>query len=138
MGRGDQDRRRVYGSIVLDSQGLSRAETDRSLAVTLTAASRTGTPIVVSAITLTEVLRGHERDASVHRALKACQVRPVTAEVGRAAGELLGRTGRKDTIDAVVAVTAFAQPAPVLLVASDPDDLAALTAGSPGVRLRAV
>jgi predicted nucleic acid-binding protein len=106
--------------------------------VTLAAAARSDTPVVVSAITLTEVLRGGGRDAPIHHQLKSFQVVPVTAEVGREAGELLGRTRRADTVDAVIAVTASALPGPVLIVTSDPGDIEALTAGLADVRVRVV
>jgi len=82
----------------------------------------------VSAVTLTEVLRGGPRDARVHAVLRHCRVLSVTDEVGQAAGELLGRIGRDDTVDALVAVTAADAPRPVELLTSDPKDLTALTA----------
>jgi predicted nucleic acid-binding protein len=85
--------------------------------------------VVVSAITLTEVLRGGPRDASVHRVLSRIVVLPVSPELGRRAGELLGETGltgNRCAIDAVVAATALGLPRPVVLLTSDPDDLARL------------
>ena len=54
-------------------------------------------------------------------------------DLGRAAGELLGRTGRDDTVDAVVAVTAQSVGRLVRLLTGDPADLRALTADMPGV-----
>jgi hypothetical protein len=48
----------------------------------------------------------------------------------RRAGELLGQTGlsgHRCAIDAVVAATAFELERPVVLLTSDPDDLATLT-----------
>jgi predicted nucleic acid-binding protein len=95
----------------------------------LETARRRRARISVSAITLTEVLRGAGRDASVHRALARLTVLPVTPEVARAAGELLGATGmpgHRCAIDAVVAVTALQQARPVVLLTSDPDDLGRL------------
>ena len=59
--------------------------------------------------------------------------REPTAELGqrgRAAGELLGRTGLSDhrcALDALLAVVALDQPRPVVLLTSDPRDLARLT-----------
>ncbi|GAA2669671.1 hypothetical protein Apa02nite_016540 [Actinoplanes palleronii] len=85
--------------------------------------------MVVSAITLTEVLRGGPRDASVHRVLSRVVVLPVSQELGRRAGELLGAvglSGHRYAIDAVVAATALELPRPVLLLTSDPDDLTRL------------
>jgi predicted nucleic acid-binding protein len=126
-------------SLVLDSQGLSEAARGapvvRALVVT---ARQSGAPVVVSAVTLAEVLRGHRRDAAVHLLLKGCRVEPVSREIGRSAGELLGRTGRKDTVDAVVVATAATLPMPVLVLTSDPVDLGDLSADVPGVRVEAV
>lgn len=89
-----------------------------------------GGQVVVAATTLTEVLRGSPRDATVHRALKGITVEPVTARVARAAGELMGATGlngHRCALDAVVAAVARACLGPVLLLTSDPDDMSALT-----------
>jgi predicted nucleic acid-binding protein len=82
--------------------------------------------VAVSAITLTEVLRGGPHDAPVHRVLSRIAVQPVSADVGRRAGELLGTTGlsgHRCAIDAVVAATALGVARPVVLLTSDPDDL---------------
>jgi predicted nucleic acid-binding protein len=59
---------------------------------------------------------------------------PVTAEIARRAGELLGTTGLSGhscAIDAVVAATALDLERPVMLLTSDPDDLSRL-AEEPG------
>lgn len=125
--------------LLLDSEGLSEAArytSDTRAAVQ--AARRLDRTVHVSALTLVEVLRGHGRDAAVHAVLKTCRVEPVTKAIGRAAGELLGRTGRSDTVDAVVAATAASLPAPVRLLTSDPKDLQALTSELPGVTVEAV
>lgn len=52
-------------------------------------------------------------------------------DAGRAAALLAdaGRHGHPHAIDAMVAATAFAAPGPVAVLASDPDDLAALCGG---------
>jgi predicted nucleic acid-binding protein len=65
----------------------------------------------------------------VHRVLSRITVLPVTAEIARQAGELLGQTGlsgHRCAIDAVVAATASDLEHPVVFLTSDPDDLAAL------------
>jgi predicted nucleic acid-binding protein len=97
----------------------------------------------VSAITLTEVLRGGARDAAVDRVLSRVTVRLVTPEIARRAGELLGATGlsgHRCAIDAVVAVTALELERPVVLLTSDPDDLGKLVeeAGRPQAQRIAV
>jgi len=95
--------------------------------------------VVVSAVTLAEVLRGTPRDAATYRVLTRIAELPVTSEVGRAAGALLGSTGLSGaTVDAVVAATALRQTGPVLLVTSDPSDMAALTASRSDLAVAAV
>jgi predicted nucleic acid-binding protein len=86
--------------------------------------------MAVSAITLTEVLRGGSRDAAVHRVLSRITVVPVTADIARRAGELLGATGlagHRCAMDAIVAATALQLERPVVLLTIDPDDLSRLT-----------
>ena len=118
------------GTLVLDSEGLSKLAIDDTgarahLATALTRRTR----LAVSAITLTEVLRGGPRDAAVHRVLSRITVVPLSPEIARRAGELLGATGRSGhrcAIDAVVAATALELERPVVLLTSDLDDLSRL------------
>ena len=66
----------------------------------------------------------------MHRVLNKITVVPVEMAHGRAAGELLGRTGlsgHRCALDAILAAVALDQPRPVVLLTSDPDDLARLT-----------
>lgn len=118
------------GTLVLDSEGLVKlASGDARARAFLATATERGARVIVSAITLTAVLRGGPRDASVHRVLARIIVHPVSPELGRRAGELLGATGlsgHRCAIDAVVAATALDLPRPVVLLTSDPDDLSAL------------
>lgn len=118
------------GTLVLDSDGVAKlAQGDERARAFLQSARERRARVVASAITLTEVLRGGPRDASLHRVLSRVVVLPVSAEVGRRAGELLGSTGlsgHRCAIDAVVAATALALPRPLVVLTSDPDDLAKL------------
>jgi predicted nucleic acid-binding protein len=137
--RAERSRRQGYVAIILDSEGLSKAAAGhRQVAVTLAASVAAAVPVVVSTITLTEVLRGRRQDAAVHLLLKSFRVVPVSKAIARAAGELLGRAGRKDTVDAVVAATAAGLPGSVRVLTSDPSDLRALTEGMPGIQVEAV
>lgn len=124
----------VPDAVLLDSEGLSAgAQGDARVRAELTVAEQLGARVHVSSVTLAEVIRGQRRDARVHSLLSAVEKVPVTPELGRAAGELLGRTGRDDTVDAVVAVTAQSVGRLVRLLTGDPGDLRALTAAMPGV-----
>jgi predicted nucleic acid-binding protein len=132
------------GTLVLDSEGLSKlAAGDARAHAYLDSARVRRARVAVSAITLTEVLRGGPRDAAVHRVLSRVTVRLVTAEIARRAGELLGATGlsgHRCAIDAIVAVTALELERPVVLLTSDPDDLTKLVeeAGRPKAQRIAV
>jgi predicted nucleic acid-binding protein len=124
-------RGRVGGTLVLDAEGLVKLATGHPLAVSLARDTYLAdADVVTSASTLAEVLRGGPKDAPVHRALSRVTVVAIGPEQGRAAGELLGRTGlsgRRCTLDALLAVVALEQPRPVILLTSDPGDLARLT-----------
>jgi predicted nucleic acid-binding protein len=115
------------GTLVLDAEGLSKlAAGDARTRGYLDSARNRGARVAVSAITLTEALRGGPRDAAVHRVLSRITVITVTEAIARRAGELLGTTGlsgHRCAIDAVVAATALDTERPAILLTSDPDDL---------------
>ncbi len=118
------------GSLVLDAEGLSKAAAGDGLtrAHLVEARRRSAVPIV-SAVTLTEVLRGTARDAAVHRVLNGCRIVDANASLTRRAGVLIGANNLPGTatIDGIVAATALAQPGPVVILTSDVDDLLRLT-----------
>lgn len=120
----------VGGSLILDSEGLSKlAAGDKLARGYLETAIARRARVAVSAITLTEVLRGDKRDAAVHRVLSRITIVPVTPEIARRAGELLGATGlsgHRCAMDAVVAATALVMERPAVLLTSDLDDLSSL------------
>ncbi|MGH3898246.1 MAG: type II toxin-antitoxin system VapC family toxin [Pseudonocardiaceae bacterium] len=128
------------GTVVLDADGVSKAAAaDRRVHAMLVSARNRDARVVVSAVTLAEVLRGTLRDAATYRVLSRIAELPVTPEIGRAGGGLLGSTGLSGaTVDAVVAATALRQPGPVLLVTSDPSDMAKLTASRSDIAVAAV
>ena len=124
-------RGRVGGTLVLDAQGLVKlASGDPEARNLFEVVRRRRGHLVTAASTLAEVLRGGPRDAPVHRVLGRITVIPIDTQQGRAAGELLGRTGlsgHRCALDALLAVVALEQPRPVVLLTSDPRDLARLT-----------
>lgn len=123
------------GTLVLDSEGLAKlAAGDLRARAYLDSALARRAQVVTSAISLTEVLRGGTRDATVHRVLSRITVLPVTAQIARRAGELLGAAGlagHRCAIDAIVAATALGLERPIVLLTSDLDDMKKLT-GEPG------
>lgn len=123
--------RGVGGTVVLDAQGLVRlAHGDPAVRARAREVIQRGGEVVTAASTLAEVLRGGPSDAPVYQALKHVRVVPISAGLGRRAGELLGATGMSghdSTVDALLATVALAQSRPMLLITSDPDDMARLT-----------
>jgi predicted nucleic acid-binding protein len=124
-------RGRVGGTLVLDAEGLVKLAANHPAAFAqVKAARRRRSNVVTAASTLTEVLRGGPGDAGVHRVLRRLTVIPIDREEGRAAGELLGRTGlsgHRCALDALLATVALAQPRPVILLTSDTEDMRRLT-----------
>nr|MDT0664766.1 hypothetical protein [Micromonospora sp. DSM 115978] len=117
----------MNGALVLGADGLSKlAAGDLRCRARLKVALERRADVVVSAVTLAEVLRGSRLDAAIHRVLGRTTVVPVSRDLGRQAGELLGTSGLSEhqyAVDAVVAATALSLPRPVVLMTSDPDDL---------------
>lgn len=130
----------VGGTLVLDADGVTKAAAnDPRVQAFLTSARNRDARVVVSAITLADVVRGGRRDVSVHRVLSRVSQVPVTTAIARTAGELLGATRLDDaTIDAVVAATAMSEPRPVVILTSDPDDLGRLTSTDRSIAVRKV
>lgn len=119
------------GTLVLDAEGLVKLATGNTFALSYVkdVKEADGT-VLTAASTLVEVLRGVPADAKLHRILSRVKVEPLTRVQGRAAGELLGRTGlsgHRCALDALLAVVALAQPRPVVLLTSDSSDLKRLT-----------
>lgn len=140
MARQRRSKPAVGGTVVLDADAVTKAASnDRRVQAFLTSARKRDARVVVSTITLAEVLRGGRRDASAHRVLNRITHIPVTADLGRAAGGLLGSAKVADaTVDAIVAATALAEPGPVVVLTSDPDDLTRLTAGHDSVAVHRI
>lgn len=68
---------------------------------------------------------GRDRQVTLARLLRACEVVPLDAGLGRAAGVLLGSSGTADVVDA--AVVLLARDGDTVLT-SDPGDIALLAA----------
>lgn len=131
--------------LVLDAEGVSKAAShDRSVQAWLERARELDADVVISAVTVAEVVRGVARDARLNRVLKAADVRAAGEVLARRAGRLLGRAGSAATIDAFVAATALAMldgaesTGRCALLTSDPDDLTALLAEEAGILVIAV
>lgn len=122
----------IAGSLVLDAEGLIKLASGHKIASTpFEAIRRQHGHVVTAATTLTEVLRGGPRDATIHRILNKVTVVSIDTAQARKAGELLGRSGlsgHRCALDALLATVALVQPRPIVLLTSDTADMAKLTA----------
>jgi predicted nucleic acid-binding protein len=120
----------VTGTIVLDCEGLSKIVlNDRPTMALLTRANIDGLRIVASAATLVEARDPAIGQARFDWAISRVVIEPVTEDVARTASKLLAAHrlhGHRHAVDAMVAATALAAPAPAILLTSDPEDLARL------------
>jgi len=109
---------------VLDAGALVAAERgDRELAIVIADARRRGQTVVTHGGVVGQVWRGGARQARLARLLPGVDVLPLGDRLGRAAGELLARTGGSDVIDAALVVIAGDGDA---IITSDPDDIVRL------------
>lgn len=112
--------------IVLDAGSLISAEARSRILWTLYDESlSTGQELVVTTPVLAQVWRDGRRQAVINRFLRRCVVDKPSEKAAKRAGELLGRTGTSDAVDAIVVATAVERGATMILT-TDPDDLKAL------------
>jgi hypothetical protein len=118
------------GSLVLDSQGLSKYfEQDHDIMNMVRSALERGADRVISAATLLEAQNPSVKRARREFVLSQLTIAPLSVTWAREAAQLLqdrGLSGHAHALDAMVAVTALHQPPPVVLVTSDPNDMTRL------------
>ncbi|MFG2694350.1 DNA-binding protein [Kitasatospora sp. NPDC048407] len=128
------------GTLVLDSEGLSKLLSDHAPVVALVAEARArGMEVVISALTIIEAVHDRTDRVRLSWLLSGMRIAPVGDEEAKAASALLlaaGLHGHKYAIDAVVAELALRQQRPVVVLTSDVADLTKLCGGQ--VRLVAV
>ncbi|KQX36253.1 DNA-binding protein [Streptomyces sp. Root63] len=113
-------------SLVLDSEALSLLlRNDRGMAAPIEASRQVGVPVLVSALTIVEAVRGKTDLARWKWLLSRLWVESVSQEDSLTAVALLreagGPHGHKYAIDALVAALALRAPAPVIVLTSDRD-----------------
>ncbi|MFJ5557961.1 type II toxin-antitoxin system VapC family toxin [Streptomyces sp. NPDC093250] len=82
--------------------------------------------VVTSSVTLAEARDPKTNQARFDYAASRVNIVPPTEAIARHASKLLaaaGIHGHKYALDAIVAATALASPAPVTVLTSDPEDL---------------
>ncbi|MFD8966028.1 DNA-binding protein [Streptomyces sp. NPDC059568] len=118
------------GTLVLDSEGLSKLLSDDESTVALVAEARKrGMETVICALTVIEAVHARTDKARLAWVLSGLRVVAVGEDEAKAATELLmegGLHGHKYAIDAAVAVTALRQHRPVVILTSDVDDMTKL------------
>jgi predicted nucleic acid-binding protein len=134
--------------LILDSEALSslarpQEHPDRTQRVraALRSAQQRELPVRVPSAVLVELYRGRGIDGPVDRVLARGFVRVVTTgvRIARIAGHLLARrgTGSEMAVDALVVATAIRLGGGLVLT-HDPDDLGALAADHPNVRVATI
>ncbi|WP_431042934.1 DNA-binding protein [Streptomyces sp. P1-3] len=118
------------GTLVLDSEGLSKLLSDDESVVALVAeARRRGMEAVICALTVIEAVHARTDRARLRWILSGLRIAPVGEEEVKAASALLmdaGLHGHKYAIDAAVAAIAVKQKRPVVMLTSDVDDMTKL------------
>jgi hypothetical protein len=122
--------------IVLDAGPLLGVDRgDRKIVARLATARQHGRHLRTNAMVLAQAWRGRgSRQALLVRLLRSVDVRTIDEHAGRAAGQLLGRSGTSDPIDASIVLLAAEGDA---IMTSDPDEIRIL-ADAVGVRVRII
>ena len=117
--------------LVLDAGALIALDRgNRDMHSEIRATRLSGAPVRTSPMALAQAWRDGKRQARLAGAMRDIDVRALTEEDGRQAGELLAASGTSDAIDATVALLARSGD---LLYTSDPGDLRKLC-GAAGIR----
>jgi predicted nucleic acid-binding protein len=117
----------VSGTLVLDCEGLSKlVRREQEVTEWLTAAEAEDIGVVISSVTLVEARDPKLPQARFEYAVSRVNVIAPIEKIARRASKLLasaGLHGHKYALDALVAATALASPAPATVLTSDPEDL---------------
>lgn len=127
-------------TVVADSGaviGLGR--NDHALRARFRAAQQIGMDIRVPVVVVAETVRGNgPRDAPVNLVLAQTEPRyPLTEDIARKAGQLLGAARSAATIDALIVAEAL-DCTPSMIWTSDPNDLRQLLGDHRGVSIEAI
>ncbi|WP_455356254.1 DNA-binding protein [Streptomyces sp. SYSU K217416] len=126
------------GTLVLDCEGLSKLVNDgREVTLLVRRARDHGAHVVTSAVTTVEARHPGVHQTRFDWVLSRIDIEPVSEEIARDASKMLGAArlhGHKYALDAILCATAVRQPGPVVVLTSDPDDIAQLC----GDRVRTV
>jgi predicted nucleic acid-binding protein len=110
---------------VLDTGVLIDAESRSKVSWSIQRRAGGSRELIITTPVLTQVWRSGPRQAALCRFLKGCVLDSPSEATAKRAGELLGRTGTSDAVDALVVATAIEMDAATIFT-SDPGDLQAL------------
>ncbi|MFJ5076793.1 type II toxin-antitoxin system VapC family toxin [Streptomyces sp. NPDC088553] len=120
----------MHGTLLLDSEGLSRLHReDRTVLTLVQAAAEEGVRVATTVTTRVEADHDRVHPARIRWVLSRIDVHPVTRAVSDEAARLLREHrlhGHKHAIDATLAAVALSARAPVTVLTSDPEDLTLL------------
>ncbi|HWG61319.1 MAG TPA: hypothetical protein VG253_06360 [Streptosporangiaceae bacterium] len=109
---------------VLDAGALVAVDRrDRAIGAQLRVLQRHRTPMRASAAVVGQVWRDSRKQANLARVLAGVGVEQLAYQDGKRIGELLGRSGSADVVDAHVALMVTAAD---MVLTSDPGDIRAL------------
>ncbi|MEF9905444.1 type II toxin-antitoxin system VapC family toxin [Streptomyces sp. P9-A2] len=127
----------MSGTLILDCESLSAlVRRTPELTEWLTAAEAEDIRVIISSVTLVEARDPKTNQARFDYAASRVNIVPPAEAIARHANGLLaaaGLHGHEYALDALVAATAHASPAPVTVLTSDPEDLHMLC--GPGIRV---
>ena len=114
-------------ALILDAGALIAVDRDdRAVVALLRVAASAGSELRTNAMVVSQVWRDPRgRQATLAQFLRSVDVRAVDQVTGRAAGQLVGKAGTADTIDATVLLLANLGDR---VLTSDPEDLKHLAA----------
>ena len=118
------------GTVVLDSQGLSRwCAADQRVTALIREAQDNDFRVIISALTPIEAFDVRLKNDKLRWYLSRLRIEPVTDDIAFHAIDLLreaGLHGHKYATDAVVAATALGATRPAIILTSDADDMGKL------------
>jgi len=121
------------GSVVLDAEGFSRVILREPYMYGLIReAVSNAVPVVISAVTLVEVVHPRINRAALMWTVSILRVIPVTQDLSFLAANLLHsarKHGHTHALDALVCATALSEKGMATIYTSDPGDIEALVAG---------
>jgi predicted nucleic acid-binding protein len=108
--------------MILDAGALiAVSRNDRAMIARLVAAEEEGDELTTHPMVVAQVWRDHRgRQAPLARLLRGVEIVSIDDDLGRRCGELLGKAGTSDPIDAAVVLIATDGES---VVTSDPDDI---------------